>query len=352
MTLKEVRLQNVRNIATARIQLHPQLSIVSGPNGGGKTSFLESLYMLGAGHSFRSRDISSIIRNGENQLTVFSRFEDGTPLSIQKSLHKPTLVKYNQSYCSSNSQLAHLLPIQVFHQGIFNILDAGPSVRRALIDWGLFHVRREYGGLLNDYKKILRQRNALLKRRAPQKDFTIWDKQLTELADEIHRLRHNFLSDWLQAFGDILPNFTQVKCQISYYKGWDKKNEGLELADMLARYFASDSQRGYTQYGPHQADLVIESIEQKAKHVLSRGQQKMILFALKVAQATLINKPCLFLIDDFAAELDYEHQEKLLAYINTHAHQTVITMPDADLPKNLEKFNQYTKICVKQGRFE
>ena len=92
---------------------------------------------------------------------------------------------------------------------------------------------------------------------------------------------------------------------INYHSGWDNQRDYLQL---LQKSRQRDAILGYTQYGPHRADLRIKINQYEADHVLSRGQQKMLSFAMKMAQALLLSRlgqqRCLFLIDDLAAELD------------------------------------------------
>lgn len=325
MILTDLKIQNVRNILDAHLELNPRFTCIIGSNGSGKTSILEALYVLSCGHSFRSREISPIISHHKEQLNVFARSQDHQSLSIQKSKLEPTQIKINNQFCYNTSQLAYALPCQFFYSDIFHIIDAGPSIRRSVLDWGLFHVKHDYLVLWKNYKKVLKHRNALLKIHAPYTQFIPWDIQLSQLADEMDVLRRNYFSQWQAAFYKVMNELTDVRCTIEYFKGWDKKNTGKKLSDILSEHFVTDNQKLYTQYGAHQADIFIESNQTKAKQLLSRGQQKIILFALKLAQADLLNQDCLFLIDDLSAELDDIHQKKLIDYIVKNRGQYVIT---------------------------
>ncbi len=325
MILSDLKIHYLRNISSIHLSLNPRFNFIIGPNGSGKTSILEALYILSCGHSFRSREISPTITNGESTLTIFAKALSEETISIQKSCSEPTQIKLNNQFCTSTSQLAYALPCQVFYSDIFQIIDAGPSVRRSVLDWGLFHVKHNYLSLLKEYKKVLKQRNALLKQRAAYAHFIPWDNQLSVLADEINLLREDYFSHWQQSFAKILPQLTDINCTLKYYKGWDRKNNGLALKELLADSFEHDNQRLFTQYGAHQADIIIECEQAKVKHYLSRGQQKIVLFALKLAQSDLLEHDCLYLIDDFAAELDELHQRKLLDLLNSRSGQYIIT---------------------------
>lgn len=325
MIIAEVKIHHVRAISTAHLNLAPRFNFVDGANGSGKTSLLEALYLLSCGHSFRSRELAPIIAHGQSQLNVFARSLTNDTVSIQKSASLPTQIKLNNQFCHSTSQLAYALPCQVFYSDLFQIIDAGPAVRRSVLDWGLFHVKRDYLTHWKRYKKVLKQRNALLKTRVPYSQFVPWDMQLNELAVLLSNLRQQYFLDWQEEFNRVLAVLSDVTCSIRFYKGWDRKNSGKELFDILAEQFDADTHKQYTQYGAHQADIIIEASYGKAKSILSRGQQKIILFALKIAQTRLLKQQCLYLIDDLAAELDLPHQKKVLALLADGSDQLIIT---------------------------
>ena len=259
MILTDLKIHHLRNISSAHLLLNSRFNFIMGPNGSGKTSILEALYLLSCGHSFRSREISPIITHGQSVLTVFARAENHNTISIQKSCAEPTQIKLNNQFCSTTSQLAYALPCQIFYSDIFQIIDAGPSVRRSVLDWGLFHVKPHYLTLLKEYKKVLKHRNALLKKHAPYAHFVPWDQQLSHLANQLDQMRLEYFELWKSRFYNVLQQLTDNVCSIHYFKGWDKKHTGKSLELILAEHFNADNQKLYTQYGAHQADIFIDS---------------------------------------------------------------------------------------------
>ncbi|KTD07722.1 DNA replication/repair protein RecF [Legionella jamestowniensis] len=325
MSLAQLQIHHLRNIKSARLDFHPHINLFSGVNGSGKTSVLEAIYLLGSGHSFRTREILPLISQGEETMTVFSRTLDEQSISIQKSVHSPTLVRINKLTCQSSSELAHFLPCQVFYQDIFQIIDAGPAIRRTVLDWGLFHVKQDYHFLWKDYKRALKQRNYLLKQKASPKDLEPWNSILDELASRLHQAREQYFLQLRPEFEKTLMQLSNFHCSLNYYKGWDKRDNGKSLATILAESYQKDILRQFTHYGPHQADLFVASEDFTAKQYLSRGQQKILLFALKLAQANLTPKSCIYLCDDLASELDKGHVERLLHFFLTVNGQFFIT---------------------------
>jgi DNA replication and repair protein RecF len=337
MILAQLHIQNLRNIQAARFNLHPHLNIIAGQNGSGKTSFLESIYLLGTGHSFRTREITPLVRHDRDSLVVFARTNDEQSISIQKSTSSPTQVRLNNYPCQSSSELAHFLPCQVFYQDLFQIIDAGPSTRRSLLDWGLFHVEPGYHLLWKNYRRALKQRNSLLRKKSKQEMVKPWDLTLEDLANKLDTFRNSYFAKLEEEFKKLLPKLTGLECSLSYYKGWDRKRTNKSLSEILAASYTADLSRQFTQYGAHHADLIIESQDLRVKQFLSRGQQKIILIALKLAQTIMMSKPCIFLFDDLSSELDSNHLSSLLELIKTIKGQFFITTIDINsLPLNLD----------------
>ena len=351
MSLMDLNIHHVRCISAAQFKLHPRYNIFYGANGSGKTSVLEAIYLLGTGHSFRTRESASLISHNQPSLTVFARTHANETVSIQKSIAGVTQVKLNQQSCSRSSELAHFLPCQAFYQGIFQIIDEGPSVRRSLLDWGLFHVKQSYHTLWKDYRRVIKQRNALLRQKASQQHLLPWNNQLVELAHELDALRANYFRDWSEAFQIVLAQLTDVPCGIIYYKGWDKKKTGKDLAALLVEQFASDTQAQYTHSGAHQADILFDVAELKARQTLSRGQQKIILIALKLAQAQLTSKSCVYLFDDIAAELDSNHLQRFLTYLQSIEGQFFLTAIEQGYLSEFINDNDTAIFAVKDGCF-
>lgn len=328
MSVCQLNIHSLRNIHQAKLALHPVINVFHGANGSGKTSLLEAIYLLSAGYSFKTRETLPLVRYGEQHLTVYGRtFLDET-ISLRKIISGPTQVKLNAHLCLNNSMLARFIPCQVFYSDIFQIIDAGPSVRRSLMDWGMFHVKHEYHELWCNYRQVLKQRNALLRQRPTRNNILPWDRQLVELANHLDQLRQAYFKEWQVAFYQYLSILSDIECTINYYRGW--RESGKTLDEILEEQFSSDCQRQYTQSGAHQADIRFKTDNATAKQGLSRGQQKIILIALKLAQGHLLEKNCIYLFDDITAELDIHHVQRLVRCLNEVKGQKMITVLDAE----------------------
>ncbi len=351
MSLTHLNVHHVRNITTASLTLHPRFNLFLGANGSGKTSLLESIYLLGTGRSFCTREASALIQHGKQELTVFARTRTDETVSIQKSITSASQVKLNHQTCQRSSELARFLPCLDFYQDIFQIIDEGPAIRRSLLDWGLFHVKPAYHDLWKDYRRVVKQRNALLRQKASRQQFVPWNNLLVELSTQLDAMRSDYFQDWSSVFVTLLQQLTDTPCSVHYFKGWDKRATGKGLAAILDEQFSSDLHAQYTHSGAHQADILFETSEHKARQSLSRGQQKIFLIALKLAQASLLEKPCIYLFDDIAAELDAGHLQRFITCLNQIRGQFFLTAIQSDHLNPFLDPAEMTCFVIKDGCF-
>lgn len=332
MSLTALKIQALRLFSQVQFSCHPTMNIICGANGRGKTTFLEAIYLLTSGRSFRTKDTAALIAEGYSSCHLWGEMDDHTNIVLQKSLHEPMSLKLNGQACLSTSELVRMYPSQVIYQDIFQIMDAGPSVRRSLLDWGVFHVKHSYLELIKQYRKVLKHRNALLKEGVHDRYFVPWDSQLVVLAKQITSMRQDYLKMLNESFVQTLSQISDFACHLVFDKGWGKgaTQRDQSLLDILLAALPQDRQYRYTRYGPHHADILFETSEHKIKHYLSRGQQKILLFSLKIAQAKILNQPCIFLIDDIYAELDDEHLQRVLEVLKKLPGQFFITCHDAE----------------------
>ena len=330
MTLQCMNVHHVRTLTDVKLNLHPRFNLFYGANGSGKTSLLEACYLLSHGHSFRTRETGPLIQHGEAALTVFGSNSDSQTISLQKNIDGTTRAQLNGQPCLRSSDLARFLPCHVLHHDIFNIIDAGPATRRQVLDEGLFHVKQSYLPAWRAYRQALKQRNALLRQNASSAEFDPWDQAMDQYARIIDQDRCAYIAEWNVVFQSMLETLSDLRCELRYERGWDKKNTGSALASSLKEQLAQDRMRQYTYSGPHQADLFFDIQPLGVKKHASRGQQKILLIALKLSQTQLISQPSIHLLDDLSSELDLSHLERVIQCLDTLPGQFFITGLDAD----------------------
>lgn len=329
MMLSRLWIQSFRNITDINIELHPRCNIFFGENGSGKTSALEALYLLSRGQSFRTRTANPLIQFAKDELHLHAKTINDDSLYLHKNLRGQTKVLLNQTRCQRVSDLSKLIPCQLLHQDVFQIIDAASQLRRRLIDWGLFYHQADYVQTYQDFKRVLLQRNMVLKQQGSGDALRAWNKPFLELSAKMTAARAAYvetLNQELQALFRALN--LSFDCHLAYDDGWAKAHHGFDLQDVLVSRETSDRKYQTTQLGPQHADLLFLTAHAKAKQECSRGQQKVILVLLKLIQARLFGKPCLLLCDDLLAELDEKHLDVIYGELLKQPGQIIMTVLD------------------------
>jgi len=321
-----------RNLSAVALDLNPGLNFLWGDNGAGKTAVLEAAYLLARGRSFRSQTTRSLIQHGAEALTVRASLDDDRggvrTVAMSNSRSGHTVLKINGLGERRLSEAARLLPLQLMLPDIGELVFGGPQIRRQWLDWGTFHVKPEYLGVLRSYMRILRQRNAVLRSGAGRSaDLQVWSAQLVQAAIEVDVLRGAYLERLADMFARTMASLApELKVQMVYRRGWPN-DEGLDK--VLGEMGPREVKLGVTQAGPHRADIDLRVGDSKAAAVLSRGQGKALASALKVSQARLLaeaaNHGSVFLIDDIGAELDGVHNARFFEMLNEMGCQILAT---------------------------
>ncbi len=335
MVIKQLSIEDFRNIQHESLEPSPGLNLFYGDNASGKTSILEAINVLSSLRSFRSAKLTELERYGQQGFKVYGVLLDESgrkqPVGIAR-VNDELDLRVAGAKIKKTSDLASKLPVQIVHPDSHFIISGGPKQRRRFIDWGVFHVEHEYHIQWRKYEKALSQRNAALRQNHYRWSDNAWNTVLGDVAKRVHSYRKHYLES-LQA---ILSRYSceisgTNKVDMAYYPGWDTDKE---LASVLEETLERDKKRGFTCSGPHRADLIF-TIEGKpaAKHI-SRGQQKMLVFAMLLSQVALFRqrtqKNCVLLLDDLAAELDLKHRTRLLTLLQEMSVQLFITSVSRD----------------------
>lgn len=331
MPLTRLMIQQFRNIKACDMTLSSGFNFLIGPNGCGKTSILEAIYMLSHGRSFRSALTGRIIHHDCSELFVHARYLNSDqfeiPIGINKQRDGSTAVKIGNQSGQKLAQLAEVIPVQLIHPDGFQLLTDGPKLRRAYMDWGVFHSQPDFYQVWTRFHRLNKQRNALLKTTASYNELSFWDKELSVLAEKIDMWRMSYIDQLMTVAEQICCNFLpEFEIKIAYYRGWEKD---ISYQDILIRNFERDLSLGYTFSGPNKADLRIKVKGTPVEDVLSRGQLKLMVCALRVAQGQLLasqtGKQCVYLIDDFASELDSERRARLAHCLKSTGAQVFVS---------------------------
>jgi DNA replication and repair protein RecF len=357
MHISHLDVLQVRNLRNLSLDCHPRANIFHGVNGSGKTSLLESLHLLGRGRSFRHRDLKLVVNHEAKELVVSAQVLRGKParilqMGIKRSSSGEFSARVDGKTLKSAGQLASALPIQLIDAHSFNLLEGGPLQRRQFIDWGVFHVEPSYFNVWKRFQKALKQRNQLLRHgRMPLESLKAWTAELLPLSEQITASRHNYLRGLVGYIEKAASAFEGLgKLDIDYYQGWD---EHRSLGEVLDADKKRDLSSGVTNHGAHKADIRIKVDGVAASESLSRGQTKLLVYALKLAQATYyrdrIGEACVFLLDDLPAELDYQHRQQVVSYLYELGSQFFVTGVDKRDFDSLIKDGEHQMFHMEHG---
>lgn len=331
-----IRVESFRNLQSVELHLADGFNFFSGGNGAGKTSVLEAVHVLGHGRSFRTAQAGDLVRVGRDRFSIFAECRLGpaaaghdTRLGLGWSRDGWTLRRNNEAV-PILSDFVRNLPVVTLDPGSHELISGPSELRRRFLDWLLFHVEPDFLSVWRRYARALRQRNAAL--RSPSgvsdRELSVWEKELVEAGTRVHDHRERLVSElrteFLPLLASIAPGLPVEGIRLR--SGWSSDTG---LADALREGRSSDRERGFTQRGPHRGDWRLQLGNGLDHDQLSRGQGKLAALTSLLAQAALLRKhrgdwPVLS-CDDLAAELDDEHQARLLEWLSRTGAQVLIT---------------------------
>lgn len=346
MYIKKLDVHRLRNLEQIQLSFCPGANLIYGQNGSGKTSLLEAIYLLGRGRSFRSRNIRTVITHEQEDCIVFAQLHEPTdgengadkgpgrdiPIGVQRNRRGEFRFKVDGEVVPTAAGLVEELPMQLLNSHSFELLEGGPLNRRQFLDWGVFHVEHDYPALWKAFQRCLKHRNSLFRRdrmggRIEPDELAVWDAEFARLSQQINDHRQHYLTRFKPVFEQVLEQLTDVNdISFGYHPGWDLERPLLEV---LQGALERDQKTRTTNYGAHRADLRVKAEGRPASEVLSRGQIKTVVCALRIAQGYLYHqvtgKQCVYLLDDLPSELDGEHRRRVGQLLHTLGAQVFIT---------------------------
>ncbi|MBZ5487412.1 DNA replication/repair protein RecF [Halomonas aquamarina] len=331
MSLNQLNFQGLRNLVPLEMRPSPGINIISGPNGSGKTSLLEGIHVLGMGRSFRTRQLKNAIQADMPHMTLYGRLAGEPEVSIgvrRLRAQRELELRLRGDKEVRLAELVEAMPLQLINPDAFRLLEGSPAGRREFFDWGVFHVKHDFLDAWKRTRRAVKHRNALLRRgRMDPQEMTAWEQELALWGGIVDKLRLEWFTEFLPVFEETLEVLLPLPgLKLGYARGWDRQRD---LSEVLEGSRLTDQQMGFTQQGPQRADLRIRLNKQPAVEVLSRGQQKLVVSALKLAQGRFLERTaqrhCIYLIDDLPAELDAQHQQRFCQLLEEMQCQAFIT---------------------------
>lgn len=355
MKLKQIEVKNFRCIDSQNLEFN-DLNIIVGNNGQGKTSLLESIYLLAFTKSYKTSSEKEIIQTGTDFCKIDAKllirdvnYKFG--LAMTKSKKKVSINNDEQKRLSE--YIGHI-NVVMFSPDDLRIIKGEPSIKRKFIDIELGQTSSIYIKDLLIYKGILKQRNELLKNIDIDDDLSlleVYTDQLLDYANRIVAARNEFISKLNKHISVIHSKLTsdQEKIQVVYKT---KHKDNLEL-EMKNKY-KYDIITGSTSLGPHRDDLMILVNGEDVAVFGSQGQQRTAVLSLKLGLINFIHDMLgvypILLLDDVFSELDVNRLNSLVQYIKPNI-QTFITTTDIKLIKD-ELLERAKMFYVVEGNFK
>lgn len=357
MRIKQLSINQFRNIYSASIHCSSQFNLFFGDNAAGKTSLLEAIYYLSCAKSFRISSQEPLIAHHQPEFSLFAQLTDNNgaliPAGISKSRNGKRIIRLNESTQTTISAITKQLATQFISSNSYTIITDGPKARRHLLDWGLFHTAPHFHQIWKEFNRLLIQRNSALKTRLPKQEITVWDASFVEYALKIDQLRRQYTEALSTYFNEMIQYLLpEQPVQLDYAPGWPDQQS---LMSCLSENFYKERQTGHTLTGPHRADLSISVDSNSVTDILSQGQLKMIAYALKLAQGLHLHqstdKSPVYLIDDLPSELDPDKKQRVIHLLTTINAQVFITGIEKQHFDQLSFSNQATHMFhVKHGQ--
>ena len=336
MLLRRLRLSNHRNYAHLDLAPGPGVNVFIGANGQGKTNLLEAVAMLALSSSPRARREVEVV----GPVAAASRIEaevesGGASLELAITLNVDGERARRVIEVDGARRRAFDLPghfrVTLFWPDDLGLVKAGPEQRRRFLNQMLVQVQPGYARALSGFRRVLEQRNSLLKRMAAGDEspgvLEAWNEELIRIGGEISTARS-------EAVQELQPE--AARCHAEIASGERLAIEYLgppqDMASAVHNSLAEDLRRGATSVGPHRDDVQVLLDGQEARAYGSQGQQRTAVVSLKLAEAALVTRRTgerpVLLLDDVLSELDGERRAAVLRQV-AGAGQVIVTSVEA-----------------------
>ncbi len=353
MRVKKLALTNFRSYKSLELDLAPGPTTFIGNNGSGKTNIAESLIYLAYLSSHRVSQNLPLLYLGTDQAIIRAEIErDDRTLQVDLEINasKANRARLNQNPTKSQREILGALQVIYFSPEDLDLVRGEPTHRRDFLDKLLIMRAPRLAGVISDYDRVVKQRNTLLKTRAPENTLTPWTGQLINLGAQLSAERIALVEELSPYVTANYANLNEVKsASISYKSATDglTTNTNENIQTLTARQIElarQETERGASLIGPHRDDLHLQLGDFPAKGYASHGESWSMAISLRIGSFNLLKsegaEPILIL-DDIFAELDSARRAQLIS-VTKLAEQTIITAAvESDLPAELLSSKYY-----------
>lgn len=337
MVIKSIKLEHFRNYESLDLDFEKGTNILYGDNAQGKTNVLEAIYLSATTKSHKGSKDKEIINFDKEEAHIRTILDkEGMEYRVDMHLRKNKSkgIAINGQPIKKAADLIGLLNVVFFSPEDLSIIKNGPSERRKFVDMELFQIDKYYLYNLNQYNKIINQRNKLLKEFYQNSDLNetlqVWNMQLVTYGNQIIRRREMFVKQLNEIIFDIHKNLSGEKEELKIVYEPNVSEDEFERKLKISQ--EKDIKLKMTSVGPHRDDFCFMVNGVDIRKYGSQGQQRTAALSLKLAEIELVKKltgdsPVL-LLDDVLSELDSHRQNYLLN--NIGEIQTMITCTGLD----------------------
>ena len=368
MYIRILSLTGFRNYETLNLESSSELNILVGRNAQGKSAILEAIYLLATSKSHRTSHDMDMIRLGDPSARVFAdvtrSYRNDVTLEVILSRSDKKSVRVNTVKHSKISDIVGQLNAVIFSNSDIEMVKGEPSRRRRFLNLEISQVSPQYVYALGRYKRVLDQRNNLLREikmgNASAYGLEVWDKQLAAYGAAIIIRRAEFVGFLSDAAVYIYSSLTGhdeelgivYKPSIEISPSDSEESITEKFAQILASKREIDTLRGTTHAGPHRDDINLTINNLSARDFASQGQQRTAAIALKLAEIDLIqnsmNESPVVLLDDIMAELDEGRRRRIFEATAGRCQTFVTTAHLEELDESIIKNG--TVFEVKAGK--
>lgn len=344
MKVNKARISNFRSLQNLDLNFDQDFVILSGPNGSGKTSVLESVYYSSTLQAFPPSKSWELIRFGESFFRINIEAEG---FASEYYYGKKDEKKFERAQTidglrKKSSEVLGQMPTVSFLPQDLNLLQLSPGVRREYLDEILLQTEKNYENNLSEYAKVLLQRNELLSRIrsgvAKPQELDYWDEKLSSLACKITDSRIK-LSDFIaESLVEEYKNLVKERldCAFTYLSSIKNMDEEGFL-ESLFKGRKNDIASARTNHGPHRDDWKITNADTKdLAHYLSRGQQRSVVMSLKIIETNFLKaaleKQPILLLDELLAELDPARKKSIVKNLPQDTQKFLTTTDLSEIP--------------------
>jgi len=363
MRAKFLKLIDFRNNPYSEIEFTDGVNVIYGENAAGKTNILESIFYFASGKSFRGCKDRELIAFGKDAAAAYLTFEDDVKVSdIGVKLYKNRRREFERNG-NPVTRLAEYLGAfraVIFTPDHLSLVKGQPENRRRFIDLAICQSYPRYVSYLNDYNRVLLQKNALLKSESEisyKKDMLfVYNERLAASAGAISFNRRRFLKQLEEDAGLEHAEISggSEELSIRYNGCLDEEPEGAEetrraMLNYLNGKADTEILRGISLFGVHKDDFTMYLNGKNARFFASQGQQRSVVLSLKLAEGEMSRRITgeypVFLFDDILSELDAFRRGVILK--KTEGRQVIITGCETDYFENIKIEN---RVLVENGR--